>query len=271
MSYATREESIFQGQPFELYLFQTSGQSWRLTSGDQIRSGPGGDYTPTAMFRTSIGKGAEQKSNSTKVTIPRDHEIAQLFLGFVLATPLTLTIYREHVGESGTAVQFIGTVMSAAFAEDCELDCAPEESILRQHVPRLGYQTPCNKVIYSPACGVNRNGSAYGHNFKVAGAITAIDGATITAAEWAVPATGWFTNGYVEWGYFRRMIIRHADGGVLTLILPLPGLAVDNVVNAYAGCARTYAAACINKFNNGPNFWGFERIPKRNPFKGVKY
>jgi uncharacterized phage protein (TIGR02218 family) len=269
MSIATREESVFSGQPFELYLFQTSGQSWLLTSSDAARSGPGGEYTPTAIFRTSIGKGAEQKSNSTKVTIPRDHEIAQLFLGSVLATPLTLTIYRGHVGESGTVVQFIGNVMSAAFGEDCELDCAPEEQILRQHIPRLRYQTPCNKVIYSPACGVDREGSAFGKNFKIHAQVTDVAAEVVTAAEFDDYGSGWLTNGYLEWGYFRRMIIRHVATEI-TLILPIPGLVMDQWVDAFAGCPRTYAT-CKSKFDNGPNFWGFEWIPGRNPFKGVQY
>lgn len=266
MSYAEREESVFQGQPFELYWFEAAEGTWRLTSGDKVRSLAGQDYTPVPMRRTQLGKGSEQKTNTMTVTLPRDHAIGQLFIGFLPAAPVSLVVYRGHEGEAEDQVhvKFTGTVLNAAFGEDCELNCAPEEHILRQRIPRARYQTPCPKIIYSAACGVDPE------DFKTEAALTAVSGDVISAAEFGAQADGWFTNGYLEWGEYRRMIIRHA-GNDLTLIVPVSGLEAGAAVIAHPGCARTYVPACIGKFSNGPNFWGFPWIPKRNPFKGVEW
>ncbi len=263
MSYESREISIFAGQPYELYLFEMAGQSWRLTSGEKIRYLGGQPCTPTPIRRSSIAKGGETSSNTNKVTMPRDHEIAQLFVGFTPPASMSLTIYRGHEGDSEIVVQFVGAVMHASFDEDCELECAPEERILSQRIPRIVVQAPCNKIIYSTACG------AHPEDFKTDATVTGITGAVVTAAEFGGPADGWFTNGYLQKGYFRRMIIRHV-GTDLTLIQAIPGLAADDAVTAFAGCARTFAA-CKDKFTNGPNFMGFPWIPLRNPFKGLEY
>jgi uncharacterized phage protein (TIGR02218 family) len=263
MSYAIRETSVFEGQPFELYLFQASEGTWRITSGEEIRTRSGQDYTPVPVHRTGVAKGGEDNSSSTKVTIPRDHPVAQLFIGLMPAVPVSLTIYRGHEGEAETIVQFIGEVKNASFGEDCELECAPEDRILTQTIPRQLIQGPCNKIIYSAACGANPE------TFKTDATLTAVSGDVVTAAEFDGPADGWFTNGYLKWGSFRRMIIRHV-GADLTLILPITGLIAGEAVTAYPGCARTYSI-CKSKFSNGPNFWGFPWIPNRNPFRGVEW
>jgi uncharacterized phage protein (TIGR02218 family) len=264
MSYIEREQSVFAGQPFELYLFETLDESWRLTSSDQVRSGPLGPsdlYTPTAMMRTALGKGPEDKANSLTVTIPRDHALAQQFIGYMPVTPLTLIIYRGHEGESETIVQFTGGVTSAKFDEDCELNCAPEEQCLQQKIPRMKYQTPCNKIIYSLACGATK--------ISTSATVSAVAGDVVSAGAFSGHADGWFNNGYLEWGNFKRMIIHHVSNDV-TLLAPILGLTAGQAVVAYRGCNRTFAE-CVGIFANGPNFWGFEWIPVRNPFKGVEW
>jgi len=266
MSYATREESIFEGQPFELYKFTMASQNWYLASGEADRTHGGQTYTATPIRRTGLAQGGEEKDSGVNITLPRDHAVAQLFVSSMPAAPLSLTIYRGHEGEleAATIVQFVGRVVSASFGEDGELHGAREEVLLRNRIPRMRYQTPCNKIIYSAACGVLRT------NFDEAATVTAVAGAVVTSTTFGGHANGWWTNGYIEFGLERRMVIRHV-GNDVTLIVPLAGLAVNDVVTAYPGCARTYVAACIGKFSNGPQFFGFEWIPKRNPFKGIEW
>lgn len=57
-------------------------------------------------------------------------------------------------------------------------------------------------------------------------------------------------------------------GEELDLITPMAGLAVNDQVSAFPGCQRTYSD-CVNKFNNGPRFFGFPGIPSKNPFDRV--
>lgn len=271
MSYAARETSAFEGQPFELYKFEVAtdeslANEWFLASGEIDRTHDGQTYTATAIRRTGLAQGGEEKDSGVDITLPRDHALAQLFVSSIPAAPLHLTIFRGHDGEleAATIVQFVGRVVSASFGEDCILHAAREEVLLRNRIPRGRYQTPCNKIIYSAACGVNRN------DFAEAATVTAVAGAVVTSTTFGGHADGWWTNGYLEFGDERRMVIRHV-GNEVTLMTPLAGLAVDDVVTAYPGCPRTYVAGCIGKFSNGPNFLGFEWIPVRNPYRGIEY
>jgi uncharacterized phage protein (TIGR02218 family) len=263
MSYAEREASVFAGAPYELYLFQTVDQAWRLTSSDTLRSGPGGDYTPTPLHRTALGKGAEQKQNSCTVTIPRDHALAQLFVGYIPSTPLVLTIYRGHEGEAETIVQFIGKITFARFGEDAELNALSQEYLLERKLPQLPYGAGCPKIIYGAACGANPE------SFRTDATVSAVAGDVLTAEAFGGHADGWFTNGYLAWGNLKRMIVHHV-GAQVTLLAPIAGLAPGASVAAYRGCARTYAE-CTGVFSNGVNFWGFPWIPTRNPFRGVEW
>jgi hypothetical protein len=47
----------------------------------------------------------------------------------------------------------------------------------------------------------------------------------------------------------------------------LPGLAVGNAFEAFAGCDRSFST-CQSKFGNSLNFGGFPWIPPKNPFAG---
>ncbi len=266
MSYASRETSQSSGQPVELYLFQTQTQSWRLTSADRQLTHLGLTYEPEAISRTSTSQGQELKSGSIRVTIPKTHEIALLFLPYIPATPMSLVIYRQHDGEadSETVVNFTGKVSLAQFGDACELTCVPEQEVLKKRIPATKYQKPCNRVLYDSGCKVDKE------LFKVSATLTSVTGDTIVAPEFATKPNGWFRAGYIEKGYERRMIINHV-GSTLTLLEPMAGLVTGDVVNAYAGCNHRYNGDCVQKFNNPIHFLGWEWIPSKNPFKGLEY
>lgn len=264
MSYASREMSRYLGQPFELYLFQTETKTWRLTSADRKIIFNGQPFEPEAIVRTSTAQGQEIKSGTIKVTIPKDHELAQQFISYIPSTPMSLVIYRGHEGEPDSEVvtHFTGRVTMATFGDGCELSVVPESEVLKKRVPGPKYQKPCNHILYDSGCGVEKN------SFKVVGTLTFVSGDTIKAAAFATKPNGWFNAGYIEKGTERRMIINHA-GDTLTLLVPMAGLAVGDIIAAYAGCKRDYND-CVNKFTNGERFFGFEWIPARNPFDGLE-
>lgn len=264
MSYDSREGSTFDGKPLELYLFQTEDQEWALTSSEQPRIFAGRTFLPTAITHTSPEKGAELKATEITVAIPRDHAIAQEYVQYLPSTPLSLVIYRMHRGEADVVVYFVGRVYSVQFNEDCELKCGPEEQIMQRSIPSASYQAPCNKILYSPACGVAKDA------FKITAPLTFVDGDRIRAFEFSTKEDGWFTAGYVEVGKVRRMVIKHV-GDELTLMVPIPGLVMGTQVSAYAGCNHKYNGHCVARFHNGGNFFGFEWVPERNPFNGLEY
>jgi uncharacterized phage protein (TIGR02218 family) len=264
VTYAARETSQSSGQPFELYLFQTETQTWRLTSADRKITYNGQIYEPEAIVRTATGQGQETTSGSIKVTLPKEHAIALLFVSYIPGTPLSLVILRGHEGEPDAEVvtHFTGKVTMATFGEDCELTVVPERDVLKKRVPGPKYQKPCNHILYDSGCQVDKN------LFKVTATLTNVTGETIQAAAFATKPDGWFNAGYIEKGTERRMIINHV-GNTVTLLNAMAGLAVGDVITAYAGCNRSFSD-CNTKFNNAPNFFGFEFIPGRNPFNGLE-
>lgn len=264
MTYATRETSQHGGQPFELYLFQTETQSWRLTSADRQITHLGQLYEPEAIVRTATQQG--QETSSIKVTIPREHAIAQLFVAYIPATPLSLVIFRGHAGEleSETVTHFTGQVTAAQFTEDCELTCLPERGVLKRRIPGPKYQKQCNHILYDSGCQVDKN------LFKVTGTLTSVsaDGLTIQAAAFGTKPDGFFNAGYIEKGAERRMVVSHL-GTTLTLFNAMAGLVVGDVIAGFAGCKRDFND-CNTKFDNAPHFFGFEFIPSRNPFDEIQ-
>lgn len=178
-----------------------------------------------------------------------------------------LTIYRGHDGEGEGQVvtNFTGRVLGCQFTTDDkgELDCAPEQELLKRQIATPVFQKPCNRILYDAGCTVNR------FAFSVTGVLASVsaDGITIAAPEFADKPDGWFNTGFIEVGDQLRMIVSHV-GDTLTLMNALNGLAPGASVAAFAGCDRTYGGTngCATKFDNGVNFFGYEWIPTKNPF-----
>lgn len=267
MSYTSRETSVSDGQPFELYLWQTQTQTWRMTSADEPITYIGAVYAPDTLSRTNTSQNAEVKGGHITVTLPAVHPVAQLFVAFIPSTPLSLVIYRGHRGDGDADVvtHFIGRVLAARFTttDTCELDCAPDTDLLRRPIASACFQRPCNRILFDDGCGLS---NAF---WNVAGVVAAVsaDGLTVTVVACGAKADGWFAAGYLEKGVERRMVTAHAGTG-LTLINPLNGLSVGDAVTVYAGCDHTYSGpnGCTAKFANGVNFMGWEWIPSVNPF-----
>lgn len=265
MTYDGREASIHLGEPFELYLFQSQDQTFRLTSADESKSYLGNSYQPVAIHRSDLNQDQELRSGALTVTLPKNHALALLFVASLPVTPLSLTLYRRHQGdpEAETIVAFTGRVVKATFTDACQLECLPESEVLRRRIPGPLYQRQCNRVLYGTGCDVDRE------LFKTTATISAItqNGFRVKATAFGSQVDGWFDGGYIEKGFQRTMILRHI-GQELDMITPMAALVVDDVVSAFPGCQRIYTV-CVNKFNNGPRFFGFPGIPSKNPFDRV--
>jgi uncharacterized phage protein (TIGR02218 family) len=261
MSYDAVETSEDSGQPFEMYVFQTQTKLWRLTNSLEIKVYSGNNFTPEAISSTEPTQNQELKSGEITVSIPRDHEIAEQFRQYLPNTPMFLTVYRKHESDSEVAVVFTGKVNAATFGDDCELSCVPEQQVLKKQIPAARYQAQCNRVLYDAGCTVARA------SFKTSAVIASMstDGTELHATAFDGPADGWFNNGYLELNDQRRMIVNHV-GDQINILSAMTDVDVGTHVDAFAGCKRN-SDDCANKFSNLVNFFGWEWIPKKNPFK----
>jgi uncharacterized phage protein (TIGR02218 family) len=262
MTYAARETSKYSGQPIELYRFAQGVNLWLYTSGDVTYTKASEIYVPEVISRNEIDQNNEDGAGSIEITVPRDNAVAALWISYLPVTPVGVTIYRLHRGDSEIVTTFVGKVATVRF-EDSEatITAMPISEALRRQIPAELYQRPCNHALYSAGCGVNKTA------FRVTGTISSVSGATIKSPAFATKPDGWFTTGFVERSDGDIRFVMSHVGDTITLMNPFPSLAAGESMNAYAGCDRT-EAMCTSKFSNLPNHLGYARIPTKSPFNG---
>jgi len=266
MSYDAQEQA--NSRPYELFLFVASGTRYALTSADApisftvpADSSPT-TFTPDTLLRAFIEESQEVTSSQCKITVPKDHVLAQLFIGSLPAAPVAITIWGSHWGDPDTQLAFGGRIASATFPRNggnCEMTCVTDAYLLQQKIPAALYQPQCIYVFGDPnTCTVPIASYTY------SGTISAISGNLITVPGLAgLPRT--LQAGYLRHGNDLRMIVDDDGAGNLTLFYGLPSMQVGDAVTAVAGCDRTYATCA--SFSNAVNFFGFDLVPALNPFQ----
>lgn len=261
MSFDAIEKSPALARPYEMYLFQGVGIDIAVTSADFPVDFFSHTFTPATIKRTEVNIDAEVDSGDIKVNLPKNHPISQLFVGYLPTSPVSLTIFAGHIGDSEVAVMFSGAVASAVFTDECEMTCHADEYKLQTKLPRVLYQAPCGHIFGSPGCGIPLADHTY---LGEVGAISA-DGLDITVTAFgSLPDP--LVPGYFKRGNDFRMIIGQT-GDVITLITPIAGLEIGDECSGVAGCDGTYDAC--NHYLNIRNFLGFDLIPEINPFDGA--
>jgi uncharacterized phage protein (TIGR02218 family) len=260
MSFDSIEKSQATGEPWEIYLFQTSGKSFLLTSADEEVVYLGQHYTPTTIHRTDMEHTNEVISGQIKVYVPVSHPLAELFIPYLPPSPMQLTIFGGHFGDANVVTLFSGNVASSLFKDECELTCNSDIYLLQRHIPKKLYQSPCAHVFGDAGCTVDLA------LFTTHGTISAVsaDGTQVTVAAFA-GLTHPLKGGYFQRGNDFRMVVDHT-GSVITLLSAISNLRVGDAVSGVSGCMHTYAAC--QSYNNVANFLGFDLIPQTNPFDG---
>lgn len=259
MTYAARETSGTAGRPVELYRFSCGSDVWAWTSADVATDALGLTFAPAAIARGEVDTSDEDTQGSLEVTVPRTNEVAALFVADLPPAPVMLEVYRYHRADAELVLFWSGEIASAEFAGSSALLAGiPVSRVLRRSLPSAAYQAQCNWALYSPQCGVNKA------SYRTTAVVTAISGFTISAAEFDIPADGYFRAGWVETATGEKHWVTAHAGAVLTLLTPFRSLAVGDTVYAYPGCDRTIAAC--KTFSNLARHLGFPFVPTKNPF-----
>lgn len=260
MSYDSIEKSGSASQPWEIYLFQTTGKSFLLTSADAPIDYLGQEYEPTTISRSELEHTNEVISGRMKITIPPSHPLAAEFIPYLPPTPMEVTIFGGHYGDTDVVVLFTGNVASSLFTDQCELTCNSDLYRLQRLIPKKPYQSPCTHVFGDDGCSIDLA------LFTTAGIIGSVDatGTVLHVSAFNGLAHS-LKGGYFLRGNDLRMIVDHT-GDQITLLTAISDLEVNQVVTAVAGCQHTYAAC--QSFNNVPQFFGFDLMPETNPFDG---
>ncbi len=267
MTYDSRERSIHDGSPVELFEFTRGADTWRYTSQAVDYDLAGEVYTAVPMTRTSTEATQAIERSDLRVTLPRDIPVAEAFIAIPPSTVMTVTVRRVHRGDGEAAVVWLGRVLNAEWGSGAtvELFCEPVFTSLRRNGLKRLYGRNCTHALYDTACKADP--SAH----RTTGTADAIDGATVTvAAAVGLPADS-LNGGYAAWTSEsgtaeQRMILSHS-GDQVVLVAPPFGLTVGATIQLHKGCRHTIAY-CDSEFQNTDNYGGFPYIPLKNPFDG---
>lgn len=280
------EIHAFSGRPIQLYEFIRTSDGvdyyWRYNTSDRNLWYNFAEWKAIPIIDTGIRLSGEAASTELQITMPISEDFCEQFrlLGTVPSDTVWLRIRRVHAGDiddidgiqptivTDALVVWIGTVngITQVGELDAKVRCSMLSASLRRGGLRYGYQKNCPHVLYAPnTCRANKE------DFRITGEVTAIDGGTISVAEFGDQDEGWFNGGFLEYylpsGMLeRRMILTHTGTDVEIMGLPV-GMTVGLEISAFPGCDRT-VDTCISKFNNLANFGGFPHSPGRNPFDG---
>lgn len=261
MTYNTQETSVAAGQPIELYRFVLGQQVWTVTSAREAITYQVESYQPAVIRRSAVEQSPEFARNGIDLECARDFAVAQLFAAARPNGVVSITLFRNHLGDAEYITWWKGRVASVVFSgSTAKIRCESIFTALKRPGLRAHYQTGCRHALFDPGCGTNNQA------YKLAGTVGSFSGLNVTSSAFLSQATGWLTGGYLRVGGVPRMITNHA-GDTITLSAVLPGLAVGVAFEAFAGCDRTFAT-CQSKFGNSLNFGGFPWIPVKNPFAG---
>ncbi len=263
MTYQTRESSLQDGEPVELFRFAQGVRKWLYTSGPTSETHQSEVYEPAAIMRGAIDRTTDINRSSIDITMPRDSALAGEFIAAPPEGVISVTVFRRHRGDGDldTIVIWKGRVSGAKLTgHKLELTCSPISSSLRRPGLRAKYQLMCRHALYDGGCGVLRD------SYKTTGTVDAGGGVTIQVNAAASKPNGYFNGGILSAESGQRMIVSH-QGQNLKIMSQIPGLAIGENVELYAGCDHS-KETCFYKFNNLDNYGGFPFIPTKNPFSG---
>ncbi|MEI7036429.1 phage BR0599 family protein [Fulvimonas yonginensis] len=268
MTSEARDAALLGGQPLKLFRFTRANLSWFYTNADRAITYNGDTYLPTAISHDKIKDGGDSQQRTIKISLPKDLEVAANWRPYPPADPIMVTIWTQHVGEVDYLVDWIGRLTSPQF-DDTKLILSSEPSQTRNK--RGGrsriWQRPCDLVLFSQGnglCNVDRAAHA------LPATLTAVDGLSLTAAEFANVPNGRLAGGWIEWprsdGLIERRSINSHSGTTIVVTYGAADLAPNLAVTAYPGCSGSWADCAY--FNNTPNFGGELWIPGRDYYDG---
>lgn len=267
MSTSSRETSIAQGTPIELYDFVRGTKHYRHTSaqadylfGTQL-------YVATVgLERGEIREFGDAEQETLTIKAPKDFPLAELFRGVPTSEKVQLVLRRTHVGELDAEPVWMGSVQSVRRPNDMvEIICDSIMNTMYTRGLRLSWQKNCPHVVFDLECRAPKE------PFRVPTVLTDVNPILAKSPAFADKPDGWFAGGFLEWnvdgGIERRSISGHTGDTVL-LMGSSYGLRAGMQVDAFPGCDQTIGAGGCTKFNNVPNYGGIPGLPSRSPMDG---
>lgn len=273
MTYIAQEQSVHSASPVELYDFSYGNQTWRYTSGDAdyYDTLSSRNYSPIVITRGNIEYSGDLTKGGLEIGLAYDTEFLDLFRVSMPSDVVSVTIRSVHRTDTAQEIVVIwkGRILNVDWQTvEVRLACEPIRSSVERFGLRRLFQISCPHMLYSTACGVNRE------LYDLTGTVSAITGTTISLGGVSAFAADYFSGGYIEYtnstlGTVERRMIRSHPGSSdsVVLVSPVVGLTIGGTAKLFPGCDHSIST-CSSKFNNVNNYGGFPYTPFKNPFGG---
>ena len=266
MTFTDKEQSVDDGQPFELYDFvRGTWHAYLTTRPTEFFVNTSRVYKPSAINRDRVRHGEDSLKDSITITLPRGHEIVEHFIHSPSERRTSITIRQLHYGLdfNEAIVIWKGRVVSGApTGQKVELTCESIFTAMRKQGLRFRCELLCQHVLYSSMCRASQPSMRVDDTISSMPSATVLEMTTNTSGY----EDGWFSGGIIQGpDGADRYITKHV-GSTIYIDRGLDSLAPDVDVALYPGCDRT-RNTCRDKFNNLNNFLGFPWIPTANPFQ----
>lgn len=273
------ETSARGGRPTHLFLFGRQSLAWRYASADRDVTIGGNTYAAAPISRTEIKQTLQKPQDEVTITLPYvldpnaaekpvTQPLGDNWNPWVPSDPITVNCLATHLNDPDQEIvtEWIGQVAQPKYMDgQLELTCQPPGQISRALYQGARWSRGCWKTLYSTGvrgCNLDAN------SVRIAATVTAVNGVSVTAAEFA-GATLTLAGGFLEFtrpdGLLeRRSIMAWAQGSTkVTLLYPIPSLAVGSTISVLPGCEHTWAACTAR--SNTVNYGGSVYLPVQDP------
>lgn len=272
-TYDDLERSTDGASDVWLYKMWRGTRYWHYNSSDRDVVFEGDRYLSTAISNDGIKQKSEAVSDDFSIVVPSSIPIVGMFRGTPPLDMIRVELRQKHsTAPTDAPIMWRGFVSSVRYRDEItsELICNTQRASLARRGLRLSYERGCPHALYDQDCKVNPD--LWGE----LAVVTELGGNSFTfdlAAEPVPPRwEGRFSGGFVEWAPTRfykdrRAIQTHIDSERKCLMLnQTDGMFVGMQIVIYPGCRRI--PADCKRFNNIPNYGGWQFLPGKSPFDG---
>ncbi|MGI4991073.1 phage BR0599 family protein (plasmid) [Halobacteriovorax sp. GFR7] len=267
MAYSDYEALKEGARPVELFKVTTAESSIRVCNIDVEVSFKGELYTPSSIRRSELTDSYDAEDSKMMLWTGVDTEIGALFKTELPTYMPTIRVWRGHlVGDSlelldeNSTQLFIGNMTSPAYSDvEAKIECMSLALSMGTVGLRRKFSGNCPHVLYKNSCGVQR--VAFTKYVTVTGIVGEVISTDMTPEE-----DGYYRGGLVTFRNSHMMITNYTGNQNLTLLAPIAGLKVGDLIEISAGCDKS-ETVCRNRFNNFGRFGGWTTIPTINYFE----
>lgn len=267
MDFSLQEISNRFGKPAFLVSFERGGKTWTYTSATRDVTLADRIYQAVPLKVGVINQSGDTQADEVTIEMPADSAMVSTHIQVPPTERVFVKIARYHKDGDNATLRFVGQVdrVKRVSPIRAEVKCKTYLATYARTGARLAWQRGCTHALYDPGCTVPRA------DYGVPGVVTEMDSAAIMSPGLAALADGRFRGGFIEWDFepaitARRMISEHT-GEWASLLGGTYGVSLGTTFTAYPGCPRT-AEACLNFYNNLPNYGGCDHLPSKSPFNG---